>query len=105
MRKNDAGLGSRLSCVSWVWKPCPQLRPRLQKLEETSYSKRGRLVHIYPFAAFVEEKDMEFERHDGVESGAALKDYGKARVRATVLAFVIEATEAAFGCLRNCAVQ
>ena len=104
MRKNDAGLGSRLSCVSWVCNPCPQLRPRLQKLEET-YSKRGRLVHIYPSAAFVEEKDMEFERHDGVGSGAAICQRTMAKLVCEPLAFVIEATEAAFGRLRNCTVQ
>ena len=66
--------------------PSPQLRPRLQKLEE-AYQKRGWMVHIYPFAAFVEEKEMEFEMRDGVGSGTASslnstllnlpKDYGK----------------------------
>ena len=50
--------------------PSPQLRPRLQKLEE-AYQKRGWLVHIYPFAAFVEEKEMKFEMRDGVGSGTA----------------------------------
>ena len=83
--------------------PSPQLRPRLQKLEE-AYQKRGWLVHIYPFAAFVEEKEMEFEMRDGVGSGTASslnstlnnlpKDYGKrhgkARVRAIDLAFFMK---------------
>eukprot|EP00434_Breviolum_minutum_P034686 symbB.v1.2.030702.t1/scaffold3481.1/size75784/5 len=83
--------------------PSPQLRPRLQKLEE-AYQKRGWMVHIYPFAAFVEEKEMEFEMRDGVGSGTASslnstllnlpKDYGKqhgkARVRAIDLAFFMK---------------
>ena len=79
--------------------PNPQLHPRLKKLED-AYQNRGWLVHFYPFAAFTEEKEMEFEMRDGVGSGTASslnpallnipknygKRHGKARVRAIDLA-------------------